>query len=85
MSPAHLHDGVPFHGLLVQIIPPAVEVFGHKLNMNLFPPLNCLINPATAMDYNHLVGHVENVDRMVNRYKASRRTFKRTKRSFSTY
>jgi hypothetical protein len=29
MSHTHLHDGVPFHGLLVQIIPPAVEGFGH--------------------------------------------------------
>jgi hypothetical protein len=41
-----------------------------------------LINPATVVDYNRLIGHVENADRMVNRYKASRRTFKWTKMVF---
>jgi hypothetical protein len=36
-SHTYLHDSVPFQGLLVQIIPPAAEGFGHKLYMdNLF-------------------------------------------------
>ena len=40
------------------------------------------IKPATVADYNCHMGHVDNADRMVNSYTASRRTWKWTKKLF---
>ena len=38
------------------------------------------IKPAIMVDYNRHMGHGDNVDRMANRYTASRRTCKWTKK-----
>jgi len=38
------------------------------------------IKPAIVADYNRHMGHVDNADRMVNSYTASRRTWKWTKK-----
>ena len=40
------------------------------------------IKPAIVADYNRHMGHVDNADRMVNSYTASRRTWKWTKKLF---
>ena len=40
------------------------------------------IKPAIVADYNHRMGHVDNVDRMANSYMASHRTWKWTKKLF---
>jgi len=40
------------------------------------------IKPAIVADYNHHMGHADNVDRMANSYMASRRTWKWTKKLF---
>ena len=39
-----------------------------------------VIKPAIVADYNCHMGHVDNVDRMANRYTARRRTWKWTKK-----
>ena len=40
------------------------------------------VKPAIGADYNHYMGHVDNVDRMATTYKPSHRTWKWTKKLF---
>jgi len=40
------------------------------------------IKPAIVADYNHHMGHVDNLDRLANSYTASRQTWKGTKKLF---
>jgi hypothetical protein len=47
--------------------------------------LRNVIKPAVVADYNCLMGHVYNSDRMANTYIASRQTWKWTKETFSTF
>ena len=61
--------------LLTNIHDPPTEGNYHDEHGNV-------IKPAIVVDYNRYTGHVDNADKMVNSYTASRRTWKRTKTLF---